>query len=305
MVPSSVLAIEPYVLQLAVPISDPRPVEPSRHWRPNRDVTERAAARRRRRRHDQRRAIAISADRPSITRRLRRIAAKLPSRIPRAERRSGTQRRGAGGPTVGRWRPPLRLCHTALPRPPSDWSILAQSWHRAAPVRSFLPLSSTRGDTMGGVKPRVLVVDDDSALAEMLGIVLRTDGFEPAFVADGVARRAGLPGHQAGRRAARSDAARPVRHRRVPRHPRRERHADHHAHREDRHRRHRARPRVRRRRLRRQAVQAEGARRADAGPAAPPRGRRQRDADDRPARLAGRDRRARRTRSPATASRSR
>ena len=38
---------------------------------------------------------------------------------------------------------------------------------------------------MGGVKPRVLVVDDDSALAEMLGIVLRTDGFDPAFVADG------------------------------------------------------------------------------------------------------------------------
>src|SRR5690348_17207008 len=36
-----------------------------------------------------------------------------------------------------------------------------------------------------GVKPRVLVVDDDSALAEMLGIVLRTDGFEPSFVADG------------------------------------------------------------------------------------------------------------------------
>lgn len=36
-----------------------------------------------------------------------------------------------------------------------------------------------------GVKPRVLVVDDDFALAEMLGIVLRTDGFEPAFVSDG------------------------------------------------------------------------------------------------------------------------
>jgi two-component system response regulator MtrA len=32
---------------------------------------------------------------------------------------------------------------------------------------------------------RVLVVDDDPALAEMLGIVLRGDGFEPAFVADG------------------------------------------------------------------------------------------------------------------------
>ncbi|MEO8889696.1 MAG: MtrAB system response regulator MtrA [Jatrophihabitantaceae bacterium] len=35
------------------------------------------------------------------------------------------------------------------------------------------------------MKPRVLVVDDDSALAEMLGIVLRTDGFEPSVVADG------------------------------------------------------------------------------------------------------------------------
>ena len=35
------------------------------------------------------------------------------------------------------------------------------------------------------MKPRVLVVDDDSALAEMLGIVLRSDGFEPDFVAEG------------------------------------------------------------------------------------------------------------------------
>jgi len=32
---------------------------------------------------------------------------------------------------------------------------------------------------------RVLVVDDDPALAEMLGIVLRAEGFVPAFVADG------------------------------------------------------------------------------------------------------------------------
>jgi two-component system KDP operon response regulator KdpE len=31
----------------------------------------------------------------------------------------------------------------------------------------------------------VLVVDDDPALAEMLGIVLRNEGFEPSFVADG------------------------------------------------------------------------------------------------------------------------
>jgi two-component system response regulator MtrA len=35
------------------------------------------------------------------------------------------------------------------------------------------------------VKGRVLVVDDDPALAEMLGIVLRGEGFETAFVADG------------------------------------------------------------------------------------------------------------------------
>ena len=32
---------------------------------------------------------------------------------------------------------------------------------------------------------RVLVVDDDTALAEMLGIVLRAEGFEPVFCADG------------------------------------------------------------------------------------------------------------------------
>src|ERR687893_2014147 len=35
------------------------------------------------------------------------------------------------------------------------------------------------------MKGRVLVVDDDPALAEMLGIVLRGEGVEPAFVADG------------------------------------------------------------------------------------------------------------------------
>ncbi|MGN6246149.1 MAG: MtrAB system response regulator MtrA [Motilibacteraceae bacterium] len=38
---------------------------------------------------------------------------------------------------------------------------------------------------MRDVKGRVLVVDDDTALAEMLGIVLRTEGFEPVFCSDG------------------------------------------------------------------------------------------------------------------------
>jgi two-component system response regulator MtrA len=33
--------------------------------------------------------------------------------------------------------------------------------------------------------PRVLVVDDDTALAEMIGIVLRTEGIDPTFCADG------------------------------------------------------------------------------------------------------------------------
>ncbi|MDG3008793.1 response regulator transcription factor [Rhodococcus sp. D2-41] len=35
------------------------------------------------------------------------------------------------------------------------------------------------------MKPRILVVDDDAALAEMLTIVLRGEGFEPTVVGDG------------------------------------------------------------------------------------------------------------------------
>jgi two-component system response regulator MtrA len=35
------------------------------------------------------------------------------------------------------------------------------------------------------MRGRVLVVDDDNALSEMLGIVLRGEGFEPVFCADG------------------------------------------------------------------------------------------------------------------------
>jgi len=37
------------------------------------------------------------------------------------------------------------------------------------------------------LNPRILVVDDDPALAEMIGIVLRADGFEPSFCGDGAA----------------------------------------------------------------------------------------------------------------------
>ena len=60
------------------------------------------------------------------------------------------------------------------------------------PVRTpLLPLLPVRSavrpsdGSMVGVKGRVLVVDDDTALAEMLGIVLRAEGFEPVFCADG------------------------------------------------------------------------------------------------------------------------
>ncbi len=35
------------------------------------------------------------------------------------------------------------------------------------------------------MKSRVLVVDDDTALSEMIGIVLKSEGFEPVLVADG------------------------------------------------------------------------------------------------------------------------
>jgi two-component system response regulator MtrA len=38
---------------------------------------------------------------------------------------------------------------------------------------------------MNAMQARVLVVDDDPALAEMLGIVLRGEGFAPSFCADG------------------------------------------------------------------------------------------------------------------------
>lgn len=39
--------------------------------------------------------------------------------------------------------------------------------------------------TIESMKPRILVVDDDAALAEMLTIVLRGEGFEPFVVGDG------------------------------------------------------------------------------------------------------------------------
>jgi two-component system response regulator MtrA len=46
-------------------------------------------------------------------------------------------------------------------------------------------MSMTQHGPSGATRGRVLVVDDDAALSEMLGIVLRGEGFEPVFCADG------------------------------------------------------------------------------------------------------------------------
>ncbi len=46
-------------------------------------------------------------------------------------------------------------------------------------------MSVTQSGSSSSSRGRVLVVDDDAALSEMLGIVLRGEGFEPVFCADG------------------------------------------------------------------------------------------------------------------------
>ena len=48
-----------------------------------------------------------------------------------------------------------------------------------------MSMMSAGSRTDSGVRGKVLVVDDDLALAEMLGIVLRGEGFEPVFCSDG------------------------------------------------------------------------------------------------------------------------
>jgi len=48
-----------------------------------------------------------------------------------------------------------------------------------------MSMMNTGSRTDKGARGKVLVVDDDLALAEMLGIVLRGEGFEPVFCSDG------------------------------------------------------------------------------------------------------------------------
>ena len=56
---------------------------------------------------------------------------------------------------------------------------------RTPPARRKSALHRCFHGTMRLMKGRVLVVDDDAALSEMLGIMLRGEGFEPTFVSDG------------------------------------------------------------------------------------------------------------------------
>ena len=55
--------------------------------------------------------------------------------------------------------------------------------HSEMPISTATPRPART--TVALMAARVLVVDDDTALAEMLGIVLRSEGFEPFFCADG------------------------------------------------------------------------------------------------------------------------
>ena len=52
-------------------------------------------------------------------------------------------------------------------------------------ARCGIPALSRFGDTMDTMRQRILVVDDDPSLAEMLTIVLRGEGFDTAVIGDG------------------------------------------------------------------------------------------------------------------------
>ena len=66
-------------------------------------------------------------------------------------------------------------------RPVTERAHIATSGNGSWVVRE----RATGSATILGMKARVLVVDDDPALAEMLTIVLRGEGFDTAVVADG------------------------------------------------------------------------------------------------------------------------
>ena len=69
---------------------------------------------------------------------------------------------------------------------------------------------------MDTMRQRILVVDDDPSLAEMLTIVLRGEGFDTAVIGDGTQALGAVRELQAGSGPAGPHAARYERHRCVP-----------------------------------------------------------------------------------------
>ena len=129
----------------------------------------------------------------------------------RRARRTGRRARASTAPTpkpTGRRTPTSATtdCSGAPARctpgwPPRDWGgpwLVAGPGHRRAPLlassswRDIARLAgaassdlSRSGDTMDSMRQRILVVDDDPSLAEMLTIVLRGEGFDTAVIGDG------------------------------------------------------------------------------------------------------------------------
>lgn len=109
----------------------------------------------------------------------RRCAGRVPGRGAERIRPKGHKGSHKVGPEVGR-----QLIHR-LARGGSASTDNHGQWLRS--VTSITTGYRYRyvNGMMVGMKGRVLVVDDDTALSEMLGIVLRGEGFEPSFCADG------------------------------------------------------------------------------------------------------------------------
>ena len=74
-------------------------------------------------------------------------------------------------------------------RPGDPGAAVASELHLDRLVRAekrvWYRVLSRSGDTMDTMRQRILVVDDDASLAEMLTIVLRGEGFDTAVIGDG------------------------------------------------------------------------------------------------------------------------
>jgi two-component system response regulator MtrA len=98
---------------------------------------------------------------------------------------AGARRRSSYRDTPARRRPsgmrPRSAARSVTDQDRSVTVVVSAYHNRCAPA------SAEPEERMGQMASRILVVDDDTALAEMIGIVLRTEGFDPIFCADGSA----------------------------------------------------------------------------------------------------------------------